>query len=361
MAIVREQTEGNVLVEFPSNFGSYSYLRTLGCGSFAVVVLVVHVPTQEQWACKVVPRSKMQDDAVLQRFIQEIDILQSVEHQSIVKIKEVLYTDQNLFIVTEYCPNGELSTYLSNAGELQFPEIQKFFFQIIHALYFLHERGVAHRDIKLDNILLDEENNLRLADFGFSRYSDGSSLMETPCGSPYYAAPEILCGKSYDGTKSDIWSAGVVLYILATGKVPWTATNRKHLYQQISHAQFTVPPYLDVDISITITSCLKPNPANRPSAYELLFFPLLKPVSGDILVPIMKNKHRKLTSVTMTGPAKDSSLHSLLYKQSAARSLAYIRQLKKDVKSDGVETLPAFRPQGGASAGSSTLTLTELN
>jgi serine/threonine protein kinase len=176
--------------------------------------------------------------------------------------------------------------------------------------------------------------------------------METPCGSPYYAAPEILMGKSYDGTKSDIWSAGVVLYILATGKVPWTATNRKHLYQQISHAQFTLPPYLDIDITTTISTCLKPNPANRPSAYELLFFPLIRPLTNEVLAPMLKARPRKMTLVSVGGPQKDSSLHSLLYKQAAARSLVYIRTLKKDTRVDGtIGKLPALGRTGSAGSG----------
>jgi serine/threonine protein kinase len=147
-------------------------------------------------------------------------------------------------------------------------------------------------------------------------------------------------GKSYDGTKSDIWSAGIVLYILATGKVPWTATNRKHLYQQVSNAQFSVPVSLDVDITTAITSCLKPNPASRPSAYELLFFPLVKPLSGEVLAPAMRSRQRKLTSV---GQGPNLALHQTLFKQSAARSMAYIRQLKTDPISQGdIRTLPTI-------------------
>jgi serine/threonine protein kinase len=166
--------------------------------------------------------------------------------------------------------------------------------------------------------------------------------MQTPCGSPYYAAPEILQGKPYDGPKADIWSAGIVLYTLAIGKVPWTATTHKHLYDQICRAQYALPPYLDVDITTMITSCLTPNPASRPAAYELLFFPLLRPLAGELLLPIQRNRQKSLPPTLPVMMGK-SAMHSILYKQSNARSHAYIQRFRLDPINDGtVRTLPVL-------------------
>jgi serine/threonine protein kinase len=323
MPLIREETESGEVVEFPSNFAGYVYVRTLGCGAFSVVVLVTEIATQAPFACKILASSQTQNPSIMAKFKTEIELLQRARHENVVNIHELVEADGHVYLVLEFCAHGDLLAHVINSGELSFTEIQRFFFQLVRALYFLHESGIAHRDVKPENVLLDANYQVKLADFGFSRQADANLLMETPCGSPFYAAPEILLGESYDGTKSDIWSAGVVLFGLATGALPWTAQNQAMLTYQISNAAFTIPDNVDQRIQECILGCMQLDPVARLNAWDLLQTPFLKELSAGLLAPLVDKtklgwKAKSLNSAVF-GPRK----RMLIKRPSVSRSSVY--------------------------------------
>jgi serine/threonine protein kinase len=268
--MIREIDESGDPVQFPVTFGQYSYLKTIGRGATGVVILVLHRETGRHYACKVISHQKLKDPKMLHQFTQELEVLRLVHHPHIVEQREAFNFDGHCHIVMEYARGGELVSYLSNF-EATDPAIRRrIFVQLCSALSYLHSNGIVHRDLKPHNILLDENLNVKLGDFGFGRRAAPDALLVTPCGSPDYVAPEVLLGQPYDGMKADIWSLGVVLFVLETGRIPWTATNNVVLFDQISNALYEVPVTIDEDLANLITECLNPDPHRRPSASELL-------------------------------------------------------------------------------------------
>jgi serine/threonine protein kinase len=288
MSIIREETDTGEVVEFPATFAGYSYVRTLGCGAFSVVVLVTENATHAQYACKVLSASQTQNPTSMAKFKFEIELLVRAKHENVIAIHELVELDNHVYLVLEYCAHGDLLSHVIDAGQLSFSEIQRLFYELVKALHFIHESGIAHRDVKPENILLDANLHIKLADFGFSRQSDSDYLMETPCGSPFYVAPEIILGESYDGTKSDIWSAGVVLFGLATGALPWTAQNQAMLTYQITNAVYIIPETVDDRIKECILGCMNTDPTARMTAWDLLQSPLLKELSAGIGLPVVR-------------------------------------------------------------------------
>ena len=338
--MIKERTEAGETIEIPLSFGQYNYLRTIGRGNYSVVVLVSNSSIQQQFACKIMTRSLLQADDTMQRFMQEIEILKAVRHPYIVSINEILYTQTNVYIVMEYCNNGELFTYIVNHPNMSRDTIQRFFFQVVSAISFLHQKRIAHRDIKAENILLDDEYNVKLADFGFSKKCDENFLMKTPCGSPYYASPEIIKGSEYDGQKSDIWSIGVLLFALCTGAMPWTAQSQTGLYTQIINAQFEIPVYVDRDIADIITICLALDPDIRPTANELLQCDFLKGLTDKEKEKLKKDENGKFKTSSMVCR---SNSKNQIFKANVARSVIYSNRLRKGIRRNGVRNSKAPR------------------
>jgi serine/threonine protein kinase len=261
----------------------------------------------------------------MRRFTSEIEILQSLKHENIVQVHEAINTGENFFLVLELCQGGDLLSYLVSRGQLQFSEIQRLFFQIVRALYFMHESGVAHRDIKPENILLDHNYVVKLADFGFSRHTEGNLLMETPCGSPFYAAPEIILGQPYDGPKADIWSVGVVLFGISTGALPWTAQNQAMLTYQISNGVYTIPDFLNPAVKECIAGCMSVDPLGRMTAWELLQSPFLRELSAGMLAPLINKSKLGSKAMSLNSTIFAQRRKALIKKPEAARSSVYTK------------------------------------
>jgi len=268
--MIDEQTENGMVLHIPKVLMNYKYIQTIGSGAFSVVVLFQSVKTNELFACKVVSRKELIAENGINRFEQETRIQQCINHPNIIKIFEIVYQEELIFVIMEYCSNGELFKYVADHPRISSLIVQQIFMQTTSAVAFLHSRGIVHRDIKPENILLTGDLTAKLADFGFSKEEHFGYLLSTPCGSTYYAAPEILSGKIYDGEKADIWSLGVVLYCLSTGTLPWTEEHPALVTKQITSFQFMVPSFLTKEIRDTISQCMNPNPMSRPTADQLL-------------------------------------------------------------------------------------------
>jgi len=200
--------------ENKGQLGDYILIRTIGQGTTGKVKLGYNVENHQQVAVKIINKSSFETKPNLQAKIQrEIALMKLVDHPHVLKLNDILESPGHYYIITEYASNGELFDYLVNKRSLTEDVALGFFRQIIFGLDYLHSLGICHRDLKPENILLNEEFNIKIADFGFARIVR-SNIAETSCGSPHYAAPEVIKGISYDGRKADIWSCGVILYAL---------------------------------------------------------------------------------------------------------------------------------------------------
>lgn len=334
--MIKDSTDSGETIEIPLNFGKYSYVRKIGVGSYSVVVLVTNNLTKEACACKIMTRAGLQADGAMKRFIQEIDIMQSLKHPNIVDILDIIYTTENVYVITEYCQNGELFDFIISRPNLSYEDVRKLFFQVVYAVFFLHQKKIAHRDIKPENILLDQNFNVKLADFGFSRQVDENNLMSTPCGSQFYAAPEIIKGLAYDGQKSDIWSLGVLLFAISTKSLPWTAASQPGIIFQIFNAQYDIPACVSKDIADCIDSCLRLEPNERPTAFELLQSNFLKSLTdqSDLQEYFQRKIQRPATNFATNSlvSKKLSFVQPHVRRNMVSSSIVYKQQINKKLK-----------------------------
>jgi serine/threonine protein kinase len=219
---------------------------------------------------KIFSRHLLVEQHIFDRFEREVRVLQSLKHPNIVRFEEIVFTDELIYVVMEYCERGELYEFIANFGLLNPRVVLRIFKEITEAICFIHSRDIVHRDLKPENILLDSDMRPRLADFGLCHSTAKSQLMQTPCGSPYYACPEILSQTEYDGKAADIWSLGVVLFTMTTGELPWHNMNLTQLYLEIQECDVIVPDYLEEPIRALLAQMLSRNPAARPSAAQVL-------------------------------------------------------------------------------------------
>uniref|UniRef100_UPI00358E7FE7 NUAK family SNF1-like kinase 1 isoform X2 n=1 Tax=Myxine glutinosa TaxID=7769 RepID=UPI00358E7FE7 len=219
----------------------YDILECVGKGTYGKVNRGVEKITGKKVAIKTVNKLKIKNHQELNLIRREMEILSSLTHPHIIRIDEVFENNDKLVIVMEFACNGELFDYLLKQGKLRESEARRFFRQILSATMHCHSNGVVHRDLKLENILLDENFSVKIADFGFSSTYSKESLLHTFCGSPLYAAPEIIAGKPYYGPEVDCWSLGVILYALVYGFLPFIAEDYRTLLQQISHGEYSEP------------------------------------------------------------------------------------------------------------------------
>ncbi|CAL6060946.1 Kinase [Hexamita inflata] len=251
---------------------NYIFGEFLGRGSLGCVRLATHQITGEKVAIKILEKSKIMKEYT--RVIREIQVLKTLNHLNVTKLLEVLDTSHYIFLVTQYAENGELYQYIVKRDKLPEQEACKFFRQLIQAVCYCHMRRVCHRDLKLENILLNANNDLKIIDFGLSNIlSQDNDKFQTACGSPSYVAPEVLSGRGYHGPQVDIWSCGIILYAMLCGNLPFEDDDRSQLFKKISNGQFTIPPFISPSASDLIKQILIIDPAKRLTIDQIINHP----------------------------------------------------------------------------------------
>ncbi|KAM3863494.1 serine/threonine-protein kinase BRSK1-like [Diretmus argenteus] len=242
--------------------GPYRLEKTLGKGQTGLVKLGIHCITGQKVAIKIVNREKL-SESVLMKVEREIAILKLIEHPHVLKLHDVYENNKYLYLVLEHVSGGELFDYLVKKGRLTPKEARKFFRQIISALDFCHSHSICHRDLKPENLLLDEKNNIRIADFGMASLQVGDSLLETSCGSPHYACPEVIRGEKYDGRRADVWSCGVILFALLVGALPFDHDNLRQLLEKVKSGVFHMPHFIPPDCQALLKGMIEVNSDKR--------------------------------------------------------------------------------------------------
>lgn len=253
------ENKSNVLMQ------RYELGRLLGKGTFAKVYYARSMSTNQSVAIKVIDKDKILRVGLVDQVKREISVMKMVKHPNVIHLYEIMATKTKIYFVMEYAKGGELFNKVAK-GKLKEDVARKYFQQLINAVDFCHSRGVYHRDIKPENLLLDENDNLKVSDFGLSalaesKWQDG--LLHTTCGTPAYVAPEVIGRKGYDGAKADIWSCGVVLYVLLAGYLPFHDSNLMEMYRKIGKAQFKCPNWFPAEVRRLLFKILDPNPSTR--------------------------------------------------------------------------------------------------
>ena len=244
--------------------------NTLGIGSFCKVKLATHELTGIKVAIKILNRRKLKKQEMGDKFRTEIHILRMFQHPCIIRLYEVIDTPTDIFTVMEYVPGGELFDYIVSKGKLDEREARSIFQQLISGLEYCHVHMVVHRDLKPENLLLDSENKIKIADFGLSHRLHDGNFLKTSCGSPNYAAPEVISGNLYCGAEVDIWSCGVILYALLCGSLPFDDENIRSLFRKIKSGIYTIPPHVSDGARDLISKMLIVDPLKRISIQQIM-------------------------------------------------------------------------------------------
>ncbi|XP_031752275.1 probable serine/threonine-protein kinase SIK1B [Xenopus tropicalis] len=283
MGIMRESCGAGGPPNRPLRVGFYDIKETLGKGNFAVVKLAQHRVTNTQVAIKIIDKTRL-DPGNLEKIYREIEIMKKLKHPHIIRLYQVMETKDMIYIVTEYAKNGELFDYLTARGRLTEQEARHKFLQILSAVEFCHAHCVVHRDLKAENLLLTDNMDLKLADFGFGNFYKEGQALNTWCGSPPYAAPEVFQGQEYEGPPLDVWSLGVVLYVLLCGTFPFDAPNLPTLRQRVLEGRFRIPYFMSQDCESLIRRMLVVDPAKRLTIGQIKQHRWVQ--TGDYLPPI---------------------------------------------------------------------------
>jgi serine/threonine protein kinase len=296
--------------------GKYELGKSLGEGTFGKVKYAIDTETNEAVAIKILDKEKIQKQNMGNQIKKEISIMKMVKHTNIVHMVEVLASKTKIFIVLELVTGGELFDKIVQVGKLSEDQARFYFQQLIDGAEYCHKLGICHRDLKPENLLLDEHGNLKISDFGLSSLyvgdADGTGasrteLLHTTCGTPNYVAPEVLSDQGYDGKKADVWSCGVILYVLLAGFLPFDESTIVALFAKIQNADFTYPSWFSPEVRSLIDQMLVADPHARITIANIKQHPWY--LLGGEMLPLVVTPADSSAASAAAGMGGDDFLH----------------------------------------------------
>lgn len=269
----------------PSALLSYRIIKDLGEGTFGKVKLGEHHVSKEKVAIKVLEKDKIVDDGDKERVSREIQILKIIRHPNITQLYEIIEDDTKLYLIMEFASNGELFDYIVSKNRIRENESSRFYQQIIDGIEYVHSLNIVHRDLKPENLLLDEKMNIKIVDFGLSNLYKSGQLLKTACGSPCYAAPEMIAGKKYKPLCVDIWSSGVIMFALICGYLPFDDNDTQALYRKILKGEYSVPSFVSNAACDLLKRVLCTDPDARYTIKEIKEHPWFGFYKGYVNIP----------------------------------------------------------------------------
>ena len=267
--------------------GPYKIINEIGSGQFGSVFSAIHEGTNETVAIKQIKKSKLKEDNLSDILTSEINIHKNLFHPNICQMYCVLENENYFFLVNEYCSDGDIFQIIVDKGAFNEEKSCLIFQQIISGLEYLHKNFICHRDIKPENILISNKDTkkikVKITDFGLSKSFAGDKLLNSPRGSPSYAAPEMLKGKGYKGNKIDIWSSGVVLYVMVYGALPFDQEDIKDLVKSITTGNYSLPDTVSENCQDLIKRILQVDPEKRISLYDIKNHPWMNQFKFNLM------------------------------------------------------------------------------
>ncbi|OBZ73948.1 Serine/threonine-protein kinase HSL1 [Grifola frondosa] len=344
----------------PKMIGLWKVGRTIGKGSSGRVRIARHSKTGQYAAVKIVSKNALlnsrislhslgdEAERILHSIEREIVIMKLIEHPNIMRLYDVWETSTELYLILEYVEGGELFDYLCNKGRLSSSEALGYFQQIITAINYCHRFNIAHRDLKPENLLLDREKNIKVADFGMAVWQGKGNMLQTACGSPHYAAPEVIMGRAYDGTSSDIWSCGVILFALLAGRLPFDDEDLPTLLERVKVGKYTMPSDIDPRARDLIMRMLQKDVAKRITIPDILrhpFYTSQKPKELDCDIPNLDDIARPLSSASDIDPDIFANLRTLWHGTPDADIIASLTNDKQTWEKGVYHLLVRYRAQ----------------
>jgi hypothetical protein len=261
----------------PKKIGRYELGKTLGTGNFSKVKLGID-DQGLNWAIKIVDKAQLAKEHMEEQLKREIAVMKVLKHENIVQLREVLQTANHIYLVLELITGGELFDRIVAAKRFDEPTARKYFQQLVLGTFYCHQQGIAHRDLKPENLLLDGNDNLKISDFGLSNLQRGGpqgngTLLQTVCGTPNYVAPEVLKEKGYNGMMADVWSCGVILFVMLAGYLPFDDPNMNHLFNKIERGDFRMAKNFTDPVKDIIGKMMTVDPAQRLTLEQVIAHP----------------------------------------------------------------------------------------
>ncbi|TRM68013.1 snf 1 [Schizophyllum amplum] len=269
----------------PSKLGEYVVLEDIAEGTFGRVKMARHIVTGHKVAMKYIPKEAINKDKNKTRVRKEFEYMRALRHPHIIKLYEVISTPTDIIFVMEYA-GGELFNYLINNGRLPLEQARHFFQQIVSGIEYSHRLKIVHRDLKPENILLDDDLNIKIADFGLSNQISDGDFLSTSCGSPNYAAPEVIMGAVYAGPEIDVWSAGAILFVMLCGRLPFEESDMTTLFNKICQGSYSIPAFVPPEARNLITQMLTVDPVKRISVPDITQHPFFTTNLPKYLIPL---------------------------------------------------------------------------
>ena len=292
-------------LEKGKNLGSFILGKKIGEGTFGIVRIATHILTGEKVAVKILDKEKINKESDKKRLEREIKILKLMHHNNIVHLYNVILTSTKIYLVMEHIDGKELFFYILHKKRLSELEACKFYQQLISCIEYLGKLKVSHRDLKPENLLLDKKKNIKLVDFGLSNMYENNELLSTACGSPSYAAPEMLSGKNYNGLNVDIWSSGIVLYAMICGYLPFEDKNNDNLYKKIKEGYFETPDFISDNAKDFLHRIINIDPDKRYSIEQIKSHPWFNIINPKIYM------NEGLLITTFIVPIDEEIIHKM--------------------------------------------------